>query len=371
MKARRPKILCLYGWQDAIGGPFSNMLEILQHCERDAFAVAALVPAPGLCSRALAAKGIPVLFGEMLRAGKNARYLRAVLFSAWQMRRESIDLAYFVNYDRWRPAQLLGARLAGVPVVAHLRAPISDGLAAERYLHAAKVIIGNSQATLRALRGRVPDSKLRVVYGAVDFDRFEPVPNRRRDVGNGHRPVVGFVGFFRPEKGFEDFLAMVAILRKARPSIRYLAVGGNSRATEQDWLERMKSMAGELGVADVVTFTGHRSDIPDVMRGLDVLVVPSHLDAFPRVILEANAVGTAVVATDCAGIPELLEDGVTGLLVPPRDPEALAAAVLHAVDDREWRARIAAVAPVRVRERFGLEKQLRAIEAIWREALPS
>jgi glycosyltransferase involved in cell wall biosynthesis len=369
MKVRRPKILCVYGWPNAVGGPFNNLLEILGHHEREAFAVAALVPAEGLCSRALEAADIPALLGEMVPAGKNLRYLRAVVCSARQLKRESIDLVYFVDYDRWRPAHLLGALLAGVPVVIHLRAPISSGLAAERFLHAARLLIGNSQATLRALRGRVPDAKLRVVHDAIDFDRFSAAPDRPQQVFDGHPAVVGFVGFFRPEKGIEDFLSMAKRVRAARPEVRYLAVGGNSSATNQAWLERMRDRALEIGVADVVTFTGHRHDIPDVMRGLDVLVVPSHNEGFGRVIVEANAVGTPVVGTNCGGIPEVIEDGVTGRLVPPRDPEALAAAVLRVLDDRAWRARVATVAPARVRERFAPQKQVRAIEAIWREAL--
>ena len=164
---------------------------------------------------------------------------------------------------------------------------------------------------------------------------------------------------------------MVKITRTARPEVRYLAVGGDPAMSNRNWLERMRRHADDIGVADVVTFTGPRTDIPEVMCSLDVLVVPSWTEGFGRVVVEAGAVGTPVVGTNVGGIPEALEDGVTGVLVPPRDPAAMGAAVLRVLDDQAWRAQVAAVAPVRVRERFAPQKQVRAIEAIWREALTS
>jgi glycosyltransferase involved in cell wall biosynthesis len=366
---RRPKVLCVYAYADVLQSVFQHLLEILRYRDHDAFDIAAILPAAGGCSRALEAAGVPVLFGRMVPAGKNLRYLRAVLSFAWRLGRESVDLVYFADYDRWRPAEFLGALLAGVPVVVHLRAVFTEGMATDRCLRSAYAFIGDSGASLGALRGRVPDETLHVVHCFVDFAHFAPAPDRQAQVFDSHPPVVGFVGFFRPEKGIEDFLAMVKITRATRPEVCYLAVGGDSSASNRNWLERMKRHAVEIGVADVVTFTGHRTDIPEVMRSLDVLVVPSLTEGFGRVVVEAGAVGTPVVGANVGGIPEALEDGVTGVLVPPRDPAATAAAVLRVLDDQAWRAQVAAIAPVRVRERFAPLKQVRAIEAIWREAL--
>jgi len=365
----RPKVLCVYAWADALESMFHNLLEILRYRDPDAFDVTAIVPAEGGCSRALEAAGVPVLFGRMVPAGKNLRYLRAVLSFAWRLGRESIDLVYFPDYDRWRPAELLGALVAGVPVVIHVRAPMGEGMAAEPCLRSVSAIIGDSEATLRALHGRVPEEALHVVHGFVDFARFPVDPDRQERVFDAHPRVVGFVGFFRPEKGIEDFLAVAKIVKTARPEVRFRAVGGDSSMTKHGWQEKMKRHAVEIGVADVVTFAGHRTDIPDVMRSLDVLVIPSLREGLVRVALEAGAVGTPVVGANAGGIPEALEDGVTGVLVPPSDPVATAAAVLRVLDDRAWRARVATVAPARVRERFAPQKQVRTIETIWHEAL--
>ncbi len=365
----RTRVLWVVDQVDASIGSFAGLLEILRHLDRDMFDVTAVVPAPGNCSRALAARGIPVLCRPIVPSGRNLGYLRTVA-SFWRLlRREAVDLVYFPDHARWRPAELLAARWAGAPAVVHLRAPPSDGMVTDPSLRDARAIIGNSAATLRPLRGRLADAVMHIVYPCIDFERFGPGADRRDEFFPRGVPVVGFVGMFRPEKGIEYFLDMAAILRTELPDVRYLAVGGESPGATGDWLARMRRHAAARAVADVVHFAGVRTDIPEIMRTLDVLVVPSLREGFGRVIVEANAVGTPVVGFDAWGIPEVIEDGVTGLLVPPRDAVATAAAVRGVLDDGGWRARVAAVAPARVRARFSPAAQVRAIEAVWRRAL--
>jgi glycosyltransferase involved in cell wall biosynthesis len=284
--------------------------------------------------------------------------------------RERIDAVYFPNYEAWRPPSLVGAWWAKVPFVAHLRAPATAAAAADPWLRSAAAIIGNSAATLRAFRGLVPAERLVVAHTFIDFERFGPGPDVRTELAPPGHPVVGFVGFFRPEKGVDDFLDMAKILRARRPEIRFAAVGGDSpRATGRSFRAEMKRRAAAIGVDDVVCFTGPRDDVAEIMRSLDVLVVPSLDEGFGRVILEANAVGKPVVGSNAAGIPEVIEDGVTGILVPPRDPPALADAVLRILDDADWRARVAADAPGRVRQRFDPRRQVERIEEVWRRAV--
>jgi glycosyltransferase involved in cell wall biosynthesis len=240
-------------------------------------------------------------------------------------------------------------------------------MAADPSLRIADAIIGNSSATLQALRGTVPDRILHVIYNGIDVERFTPGPARKFSTDGAG--VVGFVGIFRPPKGVEYFLDMARLLREQRPAVRYLAVGGDLPRSAQSWLAQMQRHAEAIGVADVVHFTGLRDDIPEIMRSLDVLVVPSLSEGFGRVIAEANAVGTPVVAAAVGGIPEVVEDGVTGVLVPPRDAAALAAAVGRVLDDHAWRGRVAACAPARIRARFAPAPQVRAIEAVWNHVM--
>ena len=366
---QRTRVLWVVDHVDASIGSFAGLLEILRLLDRDAFDVTAVVPASGSCGRALEAVGVAARCRPIVPSGRNLDYLRAVASFRRLLRREAVDLVYFPDHSRWRPAELLAARWAGAPAVVHLCAPPSDGMVADPSLRGARAIIGNSAATLRPLRGRLPDAVMHVVYPCIDLERFGPGADRRGEFFPRGVPVVGFVGMFRPEKGIEHFLDMAAILRAERPDVRYLAVGGESPGATADWPARMRRHAAARAVGDVVHFTGLRTDIPAIMRTLDVLVVPSLREGFGRVIVEANAVGTPVVGFDAWGIAEVIEDGVTGLLVPPGDAGATAAAVRRALDDRAWRARVAAVAPARVRTRFLPAAQVRAIEAVWRHAL--
>jgi glycosyltransferase involved in cell wall biosynthesis len=365
----RARVLWVVDTVDAAVGSFAGLLEIVRRLDRAAFDVLAVLPAPGACGRAFEACGVPVHYRPVVSSGRNLRYLRAVLSSGRLLRREAIDLVYFPDHNRWRPAELLAARRLGVPAVVHLRTPPGAGLVGDPTLRNARAIIGSSAAVLQPLRERLPGAAMRVAYPCIDFDRFGAGDDRRGEFFAPGTPIAGFVGMFRPEKGIEYFLDMAAILRAQCPAVRYLAVGDESPGAGRDWLAQMRRHAGARGVADVVHFTGLRTDIPEIMRTLDVLVVPSLCEGFGRVVVEANAVGVPVVAFDAWGIPEALEDGVTGVLVPPRDAAATAAAVQRVLDDDAWRARVAAVAPARVRARFSPAAQVQAIEATWRQAL--
>jgi len=368
-QASRARVLWVVDHVDASIGSFTNLVRLLRYLDRDAFEVVAVVPARGSCGGALQAHGVRVLYRPLVASGRNLPYLSAVI-AAWRLlQREAIALLYFTDYVRWRPAELPAARWARVPAVVRFGAPPSTGGAADPSLLGARAIIATSRAALQPLRGRLPDARLHVVHPCIDFDRFGAGGDHRGAFFPRATPIVGFVGIFRPEKGVEEFLDMAALLRTRRPDVRYLAVGGDSAGATRNWLARMQEHAAALGIADVVHFTGLRTDIPEMMRTVDVLVVPSLTEAFGAVIVEANAVGTPVVAFAVGGIPEVLEHEVTGLLVPPRDVAATAAAVQRALEDGAWRARVAAAAPARVRARFDPAEQARATEAIWRAAL--
>ncbi len=364
----RLRVLWVVDGVDYSTGSFTGLIDILRRVDREQFDLHAVSPRPGLCSRALEDVGVPVHWRPLVPSGKTLAYANAVASFRRLLRREHVSLVYFPDHARWRPAELLAARWAGVPAVLHLRSPPDDVSAADPSLRSARAIIGNSAATLRPLRGRVPDAALHVIHNGFDFDRFGPGTNHRGAFFRRDLPIVGFVGMFRPEKGIEQFLAMAARLRAERPAVRFLAVGDESPPTHRDWLAKMRSRAAALGIADAVCFTGLRHDIPELMRTIDVLVVPSMREGFGRVIVEANAVGTPVVGHDSWGIPEVIEDGVTGVLVPVGDLEAMARAVGRILDDDAWRARVAELAPARVRARFSLPAQVRAIETVWRRA---
>ena len=203
---------------------------------------------------------------------------------------------------------------------------------------------------------------VRLIYNGVDLQRFEgqePAPLREEFGMEPGSHIVGVVARLEPEKGHQTLIeAWPHVLRRC-PDAYLLIVGEGSR---RDFLERW---AAAHRVAHRVIFTGRRDDIPAVTAALDVAVLPSWREAQGLSILEAMALSRPVVASDVGGIPEMVDDGETGLLVEHDNPVALAAAIVRLLMDPAEAARIAKAGHDLVHERFCVELMVKAIEEIY------
>lgn len=192
-----------------------------------------------------------------------------------------------------------------------------------------------------------------VVRNGIDVDRFA-APTPRRAGG----PVVGAVGRFTAEKGHAVLLDAFARLKAGRPGVRLELVGYGELEAE------LRARAAPLG--DACRFTGAR-DAAEVLGGFDVFVQPSHYESQGIAILEAMAAGRPVVATDVGGVRDAVEPGVTGLLVPPGDPAALARAVGELLDDPGRASAMGERGRRRVRERFSAGRMSSDYARLYRE----
>jgi len=169
------------------------------------------------------------------------------------------------------------------------------------------------------------------------------------------------VARLEPEKGHPTLLeAWPAVLGRV-PDVYLLIIGEGSRR------EALEAQARELRIAHRVVFTGRRDDVPAVTAALDVAVLPSYREAQGLVILEAMALSRPVVASNVGGIPEMIEDGVTGLLVEPHDAEGLTRAITRLLTDHPLADTIARQAHDMVHERFDVELMVEAIQEIYDE----
>ena len=171
-----------------------------------------------------------------------------------------------------------------------------------------------------------------------------------------------------PVKGHLDFIEMARTLLDAGTRAEFCIVGDDIH--QAGYRELLERRVRELGLDDIVTFVGFRRDVPAVLRELTVLVCSSHVEPFGRSIIEAMAAGVPVVATRVGGIPEIIEDRDSGLLVPPRDPAALASAVTRLLDDPELRRRLTASARRRVESSFSAAAQVDRILGLYRGLSP-
>ena len=199
--------------------------------------------------------------------------------------------------------------------------------------------------------------KIRIIRNGVDPHAYSgPGPERRREVAaslgiaEGDR-VVGILAVQRPEKGHATFLRAGRRVIDRMPEARLLVVGdGPCR-------EHSERLAGELGLGDRVIFAGMRSDIADVLSVVDVIVLSSFtIECFPFSVLEAMSASKPAVCTAIGGLPELVEDGVTGHLVAPRDPEGLAEGILRVIGPPGRAEEMGAAARRRLEERFTLQR---------------
>jgi glycosyltransferase involved in cell wall biosynthesis len=215
-----------------------------------------------------------------------------------------------------------------------------------------------------------------VVADPVDLDRFHPrmAGDRiRRELGiGGAEPLIGMIGHLTPWKGHEVFLEIARGVADRMPRARFVVVGGSIYETHghAGYPETLQQKAAALGLSDRVTFLGIRDDIPDLLAGLDVLVhAPTAPEPFGRVLAEALAVGRPVVAARCGGIPEVVEDGVTGTLVRPGDVVAFTASVVRLLEDPAMGRRLGVAGRLRAEARFGIEAHTAGVLEAYRTLL--
>jgi glycosyltransferase involved in cell wall biosynthesis len=240
------------------------------------------------------------------------------------------------------------------PTLLQLRA-LSRGVG--RYIAVSRDI-----ASVLASRFHLPPAKIEVVHNAVEVERFEPpaAPGLRGRLLDGRDgPLVLTLARLDPQKGHDVLLAAAA---RVPGTVFALAGDGPLRPS----LERR---AEELGVSDRVLFLGRRADVPELLAACDVFALPSLYEGSSLAVLEAMAAGRPVVASSIGGTDELIEDGGSGLLVPPGDAEALAAALRRLAGDHGLRDSLAAAARERARSMFGSAEMARRIAGVYEELL--
>lgn len=222
----------------------------------------------------------------------------------------------------------------------------------------------------RFIRDRiVPRELLEVVPNGVDTERYRAVPAGTRDrlrhsLGLGAEFAWLAVGRFEGAKDYPTMLRAFGRVQAERPETVLLLVGRGSLQAE------IETLAGTLGLNGRVRFVGTREDVPEFMTVADAYVMSSAWEGMPMVLLEAGAAGLPIVATRVGGNREVVEDGVSGLLVPPSDDRALAAAMLRlmALPEAERRA-MGARGRDHVRQHYGLDRVVDRYEAAYREVL--
>jgi glycosyltransferase involved in cell wall biosynthesis len=273
------------------------------------------------------------------------------------------------------------ARLAGTPAVVHTlhgihylhyRNPFLRRLFVlleRRYSRFTDRLILVCQSDLRKARRYklAPERKMTVILNGLAHGpefKADDLARRRTELGwTPGRPVVGTVARLHRQKGIIHLLRAGPRIFSAVPESRIVVVGDGPQA------DRMAREARRLGLGERCLFLGERRDAGALMALFDVFVLPSLWEGLPFVLVEAAALGKPIVATAVDGVPELLEDGRTGLLVPPGDPAALADAVIRLLRDKSGAGNLAEKARSLVPPRFPLRRMVEQTQRVYLEVI--
>lgn len=328
-----------------------------------------VAPAEGPFTELVRREGMTVGLADVNRLFRVAGAARL-----WRMlRRERADVLHMHTAVAANVVARVVGRLAGAKVVSHLHIEnhFRDnalGRAVYRALdnwtvRLSHAILAVSDDTRRALeRQGYPSGRIETIHNGVALPDEPSSPRVRDELGIPESaPVIGVVARLCDVKGQREVIDALALLGNGT---RALVVGEDleTRGAYRDALERR---AEERGVSDRVVFTGHRGDVPAILDALDVFVLPSWTEGLPMTVLEAMAHGRPVVATPVGGTPELVADGETGLLVPPRDPQRLADALRLLLSDPERARRMGEAGRRRVAERFSAEETERRVLEVY------
>ena len=234
----------------------------------------------------------------------------------------------------------------------------------------ARAVVCVTEAAARAQRKLTPRRRVVVINPGIPIPALRAAAGTgdaiRRELGWEENRVVGLVARLEPWKGHETFLRAAALVAETHSDARFAIVGGALMGREGDYPQRMHALAADLGLGERAHFAGHQPNPWSWIDALDVFVHASHGEPFGTVIAEALALGKPVIAGADGGPLEVIEHEVSGLLVEPRRPELLAAAIRRLLDDGELRTRLSAAALERA-PMFSEERMAERFDALIRD----
>jgi len=257
------------------------------------------------------------------------------------------------------------ARALGIPsVVRHANDRALTGWIYDRFFFGglATAHIANSHATRRTLLESAPwlaGAPMTVIYNGIDSDSFATGAKADLRLPPGAL-AIGFIGRLEKRKGVLDLARAWHMVSQAVPEAHLVIAGSGPGETKTREL---------LGDAPRVNWLGYRKDVPEILRALDIIAVPSHWEGFGLIAAEALAAGVAVVAARASSLPEIVTDGVHGRLIPRGDPESLAAALIELSRDPDLRRKLTRVGQARVRADFGVDRMVDAYEEVLEEVI--
>lgn len=271
----------------------------------------------------------------------------------------------------------IATRLTGCPSIVTYHGPV-ELKSAENWKDRLKLSVVRNTATKIVVvcdfvgemlkRLRMPSGKIARIYNGTRTERMDAVPNGslRRELGIGENVrLIGTVANVRESKGYEYFVRAASAISRSHKDVMFIAVGDKENELAQPILELAKT----LRVDDRIHFLGFREDVPAILKDLDIFVLASTSEGFPLAVLEAMAAAKPIVVTDCGGPPELVTAGITGIIVPIRDTDALQSGIAELLTHSDRARSLGAAGKLKVQAQFSLSSMVQSYERLYQEVL--
>ena len=366
------------------GGGERVFLQIINRLCRDNYKVTVACMSEGIFMERIKGSDASIIPVDM----SNKFNFKVILQLVNLMKERNIDIVHSQGARADFFARL-SAKLAGVPiVVSTVPMPVEgfDVNPIKKFIYIALnrfserfvdrfMVVSDALREMMIENHKIESQRVVKIYNGIEIDEYRIDYNEevvvhgksrlREEIGfKNDVPVIGVIGRLVWQKGFDYFIDTIPDLLKKFKGARFLIVG------EGELEEELKRKGKRLELEDKLFFTGFRSDIKDVLASIDIFVMPSLLEGLPMILLEAMAMGKPIVATDIDGINEVLEDGKTGLLVPPKDTKALMDSIIDLLVHSDKAHQMGINARMVVEERFGVDIMVKKVEEVYEELLP-
>ena len=366
------KILYVTHMPPDLSGSTLSLSYLVAHLDRQRYDPVLVFSERGTAANNFESLGTPMIYLKLAKYIHNAsETLTPIRLRSWLLmllsfspdpRLASIARQYHIDLAHLNASVLVSAAITlqrmKIPIVWHVREVIPHGWFGIRRMLLTRAIARYADAIICISEDEaapfVGNAKLHIIYNPVDLQRFEPAHTQPQDIRKEFDlaediVAIGFVASVAHHKGIWELVeAAERVVATASRPVKFMIVGAgkpshryptgwrvrlqNRLGFYVDGLQELKAVLESKGLTQYFILTGERTDTPDVIAAMDIVTFPSRLSAIGRIAIEAGALGKPVVATDQEGRTGLIQNGQTGLLVPPRDPEHLASALLHLIE---------------------------------------
>ncbi len=377
-KIRKPKgclhILYVHNKTELSGGEIS-LINLWRNLDRKDFKLFLILPSEGRLSFEAQRLGMDVyiLSVPSLSFRNLIKIIKVLFLLARYVREKEIDVIHSYS-PRNNILSAIVTRLMRRAVIWHERNMLfgKEKDVSKMFLWLPDVIICNSYAVASRFRKKdvIPD-KVKVIYNGVDLKEFNPVFYNKEEIkkslGLDDRKIVGIVSNLNKRKRVECFIQIAALIKQKRDGVLFMVVGTEFSEGAKGRMGELKNNSLMAGLGDSIIFAGFRENIPEFLACFDVFVHVTLKEACSRAILEAMAMARPVVAVNDGGNPELIEDGVSGILIDPYDINGYVSAIERLLDNEEERKRIGNNARIRAENMFDVSTNTSITAEIYKQ----